>query len=67
MARRTRKQDVALTPWGAIDWSHAPVAREGFMGPCVHCHRPAIMKHPDTNKPCHKVCDDLTYDTVESQ
>lgn len=66
-ARRTTrsKKDVPLTPWGTLDWSHAPVARDGDMGPCVHCRKPAIMKHPATGKPCHKVCDDMEYDTPE--
>lgn len=47
-----------FTPWGTLDWSHAPVARIGYMGPCYHCGRPAIMRHPVSGAPCHKACED---------
>ncbi len=57
MAPRVVKS-TTHTPWGAVDWSHAPVARIGWMGKCVHCGTNAMMRHPLTNKPCHKVCDD---------
>ena len=49
-------------PWGALDWSHAPMTRFGVGAPCVHCGRPAFLRHPLTGKPCHKVCEDLVYD-----
>lgn len=62
MAGRRKKSDIPTTPWGAVDWSSAPVARDGYMGPCEHCQRPAIMKSPASGKPCHKVCDDKAYD-----
>jgi len=46
------------TPWGAVDWSHAPAARFGTMGVCVYCGCTALLRHPLTGKPCHKTCDD---------
>ncbi|MFD7709515.1 hypothetical protein [Streptomyces sp. NPDC059786] len=36
-----------------LDWSHAKI---GDLKPCVLCGRPALLRHPDTGKPCHKVC-----------
>jgi hypothetical protein len=38
-----------------LDWSHAPV-RDAQ--PCVLCGTNAIMRHPQTGRPCHKVCSD---------
>ncbi len=57
-ARRTPAATPGHTTWGAVDWSRAPVARTGTMGLCVHCRRPAFMRHPLTGQPCHKTCDD---------
>lgn len=56
--RRAVSANTGYTPWGAVDWSHAPTARSGSMGRCVHCGRTAVMRHPISGKPCHKVCDD---------
>lgn len=30
----------------------------GWAGNCVHCGKPAMLRHPLTNRPCHKCCDD---------
>lgn len=38
-----------------LDWSHA---RVDDPKPCVHCGTAAILRHPVTGRPCHKVCDD---------
>ena len=39
-----------------VDWSRAAV---GDPQPCVHgCGGNAILRHPVTGRPCHKVCDD---------
>lgn len=37
----------------AFDWRHAKV---GDPQPCALCGQPALMRHPDTQKPTHKVC-----------
>ena len=52
------RKDPGFTHWGAVNWSGAQTAREGTIGLCVHCKRPALLRHPLTGKPCHKVCDD---------
>jgi hypothetical protein len=44
---------------GALDWSsHGPAgpAGVGALAPCVHCGRPALLRHPTTGRPCHKTC-----------
>lgn len=51
---------VAVLPWGALDWSHAPCARTGYTGACTHCGRSALMRHPVTGAPCHKVCEEAS-------
>lgn len=38
-----------------LDWSHAPVRDPA---PCVFCTANAIMRHPQTGRPCHKTCSD---------
>lgn len=38
-----------------LDWSRAIV---GDPLPCVACRRPAILRHPETGRPHHKVCDE---------
>lgn len=61
MPPRRRQADAPtgpLTAWGTLDWSHAPVARQGYAGPCYRCGRPALLRHPVTGAPCHKVCED---------
>jgi hypothetical protein len=37
------------------DWSHARVADPA---PCRLCGRPALLRHPANDSPCHKVCAD---------
>lgn len=52
-------KDHTVTAWGALDWSHAPCKRySGWAGKCVHCGGDALLYHPITGKPCHRVCDD---------
>lgn len=44
-----------------LDWSGrdgAPLATVGEPAPCVHCGRPALLRHPDTGRPCHKTCEE---------
>lgn len=36
-----------------IDWGRATV---GDPEPCIACGRPALMRHPETGRPHHKVC-----------
>jgi hypothetical protein len=42
-----------------LDWSHAPVREPAL---CVQCDRPALLRHPITGSPCHKVCADAQAD-----
>ncbi len=42
-----------------LDWSsRGPdgAARIGPAAPCIHCGRGALLRHPVTGRPCHKVC-----------
>lgn len=41
-----------------LDWTRAKV---GDPKPCMHCGRPALLRHPQTGLPCHKICDDAQY------
>ena len=41
-------------PAGPVDWRTARVAD---LQPCVVCGRPALLRHPLTQRPHHKVCD----------
>ncbi len=65
--RRAPAAKPGYTSWGTVDWSHAPVARTGTMGLCVHCRQPALMRHPITGKPCHKTCDDERAGKIAAQ
>lgn len=38
-----------------LDWSRAII---GDPAPCVACGRPALLRHPETGRPHHKVCAD---------
>lgn len=40
---------------GPVDWR---TARIGEPAPCVVCGRPALLRHPVTGRPHHKVCAD---------
>jgi hypothetical protein len=57
-----RSAESKTTPAGAaLDWSGrngAPLATVGKLAPCVHCGQPALLRHPATGKPCHKVCEE---------
>ena len=44
-----------------LDWSGqggAPRAKVGALASCVHCGRGALLRHPVSGKPCHKVCEE---------
>jgi hypothetical protein len=56
--RKHASTEPGRTAWGSLDWSHAPVSARDYAGPCMHCARPAILKHPVKLVACHKVCDD---------
>lgn len=48
--------DTATPPPEATrppDWSRAEI---GDPLPCVRCSRPALLRHPETGRPYHKVC-----------
>lgn len=51
-------RDTTHHPWGALAWNRAPCKRFGWAGKCAHCGRNALLYHPVTGKPCHKVCQD---------
>jgi hypothetical protein len=56
--RKGVQTEPGRTAWGTLDWSHAPLAREGYWGVCSICGELAVLKHPIRQVPCHKVCDD---------
>lgn len=45
-----------------LDWSGskgAPRARvAGTTEPCKHCGGGALLRHPVTGEPCHKICEE---------
>ncbi len=59
-----------------LDWSgnNGPRATVGNTGdlsrdlqPCVLCRRPALLRHPVTNLPCHKICEEARLDKVAAE
>lgn len=57
MSQRTGsppEQTTPITP-RLLDWSRAAV---GDPAPCIACGRPALLRHPETAQPHHKVCDE---------
>jgi hypothetical protein len=50
-----------------LDWSGrdgewpAPVRD---LAPCKYCGKPAMLRHPQTNEPCHKVCAELAINNA---
>ncbi len=57
-----------------LDWSGrngAPLATVGNTGnlkrdlkPCIHCGEPALLRHPVSKLPCHKICEEARIDRV---
>jgi hypothetical protein len=48
-----------------LDWSGRngePPATVGPPAPCRHCGRRALLRHPYTGEPCHKVCAEWALD-----
>jgi len=48
-----------------LDWSGrngAPLATVGPLAPCVLCGRLALLRHPVTGRPCHKICAERQID-----
>ncbi len=48
-----------------LDWSGrdgAPLATVGPLAPCQHCGKPALLRHPATDRPCHKTCAEKALD-----
>lgn len=52
MPDRTGSLPDQTTPT-QLDWRQSSV---GDPAPCVVCRRPALMRHPETGQPHHKVC-----------
>jgi len=46
---------MSLADLARLDWHRAPM---GDSQPCIFCTTGAIMRHPVTGRPCHKVCSD---------
>ncbi len=58
---RTVVSRPAAVPAGRVvlDWSGLDgeePARLGPLAPCQHCGQPALLRHPVTRRPCHKIC-----------
>jgi hypothetical protein len=47
-----------------LDWRHDAKVSESR--PCVLCGSGAILRHPVTGRPCHKVCHDGSVRTHTS-
>lgn len=50
-----------------LDWSGSergsPKARVAWKPePCRHCGRGALLRHPATGDPCHKICEETAID-----
>lgn len=59
----SRRQQPRLRT--VLDWSgndKAPRARVGYLDACVHCGRGALLRHPATGRPCHKICEEDAID-----
>jgi len=53
-----------------LDWSGSngsPRATVGDLKPCVHCRRPALLRHPVSKLPCHKMCEEAAIDAEAEQ
>lgn len=55
MTQRTGAPPDQTTPDDPrpLDWSRAKI---GDPAPCIACRRPALLRHPETGQPHHKVC-----------
>jgi hypothetical protein len=47
-----------------LDWSRAIV---GDPARCVACGRPALLRHPETGRPHHKVCSEAAAPAAVAQ
>lgn len=52
MSQTTGQPPDQTTPT-RLDWSRATI---GDPAPCTACGRPALLRHPETGRPHHKVC-----------
>lgn len=53
-----------------LDWSGrkgAPLATVGDLRPCIHCKEPALLRHPVSKLPCHKICEEARIDRVAAE
>ncbi len=53
-----------------LDWSgsgDAPRATVGELKPCILCGGLALMRHPVTKLPCHKICEEARLDAIAAQ
>lgn len=51
-----------------LDWSGSergvPRATVGRLEPCKHCGQLALLRHPATGEPCHKICEEDAIDRL---
>lgn len=61
MDQRTGTPPPTTTPddLRPLDWSRAKI---GDPAPCIACGRPALLRHPETGQPHHKVCSEPEAD-----
>jgi hypothetical protein len=55
----TRTSAAPSTDRVVLDWSGLDGELPAWVGPtapCQYCRRPALLRHPVTRRPCHKVC-----------
>lgn len=62
LARALRAREFEVLQ--LFNWTHARVAEPA---PCVLCRRPAILRDPVENRPCHKVCVDALIRPTRSE
>lgn len=63
MNQRTGTPPPTTTPDDPrpLDWSRAKI---GDPAPCIVCRRPALLRHPVSGQPHHKVCTEPVSNTA---
>ncbi len=53
-----------------LDWTGmdgAPRAGVGDLKPCILCGGLALLRHPVSKLPCHKICEEARLDRVAAE
>ncbi len=53
-----------------LDWSGndgSPRATVGDLKPCILCGGLAMLRHPVSKLPCHKICEEARLDKVATE